>query len=353
MDKTERTLVGKKSKHLRGCIYLLRNLVNGKGYVGKDQTGDPENHRWKSHIKDALSGKSKYPLHRAIRKFGPERFSAETIWCGLIEKLNVKEIYYIAKLHTYVRDPEGRGYNLTVGGDGAVGYAHTKRTRQQMSKSLLLHWALPASRRRHLKAIQSRESRAALSTAQKRRFAKMTDEDRAEYKAACSRVQKRCYKNPARHSAACKGQRHRFNDSVKRDANAKAHRTKKYKAKQAELSVAKWEDPKYRKKWMKSAYSPEGRRVRSQAAKKWHKDPEKHARQQAAVQSPKAKKLQHESMVAWYADPDNHAEHLKAHRTKAFRAKKRRDTKQFWKMMTAEERSAYWRSIHPHGTKAK
>ena len=348
-------VIKKKVKPLHGCIYLLRNLANGKGYVGQDQSGDPENHRWKQHIKASLTGKSKYALHHAIYKAYHESksqtlgFSAEVIWRGPIEKLNEKEISYIKKLHTYVRDPAGHGYNLTIGGDGAAGHRHTKKTRRQMSNSLLLHWTTPSARKSHLAAIQSVESRAATSAAQRRRFAEMSKKERIEYSALCSKTQKRRYKDPAAHKAARKGQRNRFKDPEKRAANAKAHRTKEFRTRQADDSSAKWKDTKWRKKWLKSARSPEGHRTRSSAAKRWHTDPEKHARQQAAAnQAPKAQKKRSKTLVAWYADPKNHAKHLKTHRTKEFRAKRSKIAKAQWPK-TPEERKAYWRRTHPNG----
>ena len=119
-----------------GCIYLLTNLRNGKRYVGQDQSGNPDTQRWKNHIDNALNDRLKWPLYCAIRKAWRESsgrtlgFSAEVIWRGPIEKLDEKEIYYIAKLHTWINDPKGdRSYNLVKGGGGVRGLNHSKTTR--------------------------------------------------------------------------------------------------------------------------------------------------------------------------------------------------------------------------------
>jgi hypothetical protein len=60
-----------------GCIYLLRNLINGKGYVGKSIQKDI---RWNVHRKAAFSGRSTLAIHRAIRKYGWNNFSAEVVY---------------------------------------------------------------------------------------------------------------------------------------------------------------------------------------------------------------------------------------------------------------------------------
>lgn len=57
---------------MTGHIYLIRNLVNGKGYVGKTQVTVAE--RFRNHKYDAKRG-SICPLHRAMRKYGVECFS--------------------------------------------------------------------------------------------------------------------------------------------------------------------------------------------------------------------------------------------------------------------------------------
>lgn len=48
----------------KGCVYLLRNLVNGKGYVGQHCTLEPEKYRWAQHIDAANAGKKRTPEQR-------------------------------------------------------------------------------------------------------------------------------------------------------------------------------------------------------------------------------------------------------------------------------------------------
>ena len=103
-----------------GCIYKLTNLINGDSYIGKDKTGEPENHRWKHHRKMAEKGGGSY-IHNAIADYGWDNFERSVIWQGSIEQLNEKEIFYIKKYRTFVGDPKYKGgYNLTPGGDGVT-----------------------------------------------------------------------------------------------------------------------------------------------------------------------------------------------------------------------------------------
>lgn len=133
---------------LKGCIYLISNLVNGKRYVGYDSTGEPEKNRWNGHIKAAFDKNSKYPLHRAIRKYGVESFSAEVIWRGPISLLNAKEIYFIKKYRSYMNDLLGdKSYNLTKGGEGFRG-VQSKRSRKKMKQSQLRRFENPAERKK-------------------------------------------------------------------------------------------------------------------------------------------------------------------------------------------------------------
>ena len=59
-----------------GTIYLLRNTVNGKVYIGKTTLGIRQ--RWKGHQKDAKRITTR-TITRAIRKYGPDAFRIEIL----------------------------------------------------------------------------------------------------------------------------------------------------------------------------------------------------------------------------------------------------------------------------------
>ena len=125
-------------KEEQGCIYEIRCLIGKKkGYVGQHCRADPKR-RLATHIREAFNG-SMLPIHCAIRKYGPENFSAEAIWKGAHTSLNKKETFYIDKLHTFVDDPKGGGYNLTRGGEGIKN--PSKELRARLSESIKLVWA--------------------------------------------------------------------------------------------------------------------------------------------------------------------------------------------------------------------
>lgn len=92
---------------MKGIIYKITNKVNGKSYIG--QTRYTLEFRWRQH----LHKKDNVYFHNAIKKYGAENFSLEVLEECDLDKLNSREIFYIAKYNTFEN-----GYNLTIGGDG-------------------------------------------------------------------------------------------------------------------------------------------------------------------------------------------------------------------------------------------
>lgn len=116
-------------------IYLIRNLVNGKGYVGFTVSTIEE--RWNQHCIESFSNNSSELLYRAMRKYGRFNFSIELITeCeDEIFALKILEPKYIEEYDTFVRNE--RGYNLTKGGEGAIGLIHTLESKQKMRDAKL------------------------------------------------------------------------------------------------------------------------------------------------------------------------------------------------------------------------
>jgi group I intron endonuclease len=97
-------------------IYQIKNIVNGKSYIG--QSNDIKT-RWERHIKEAQDGSDRSILYAAIRKYGLSAFKfsiLETLDMYSQEKLNELEMKYIQIFHSFRDDPEGGGYNSTPGG---------------------------------------------------------------------------------------------------------------------------------------------------------------------------------------------------------------------------------------------
>lgn len=110
-------------------IYLITNQINEKRYVG--QTVKGLKRRFLQHINDARSGSGIY-LHRAIRKYGEDRFTISLLATAKErEDLNRLEEFWIKFLNT--RSPNG--YNSTDGGDGTSGFIQREETKQKISAS--------------------------------------------------------------------------------------------------------------------------------------------------------------------------------------------------------------------------
>lgn len=105
-----------------GIIYCATNKVNGKKYIG--QTMHTLDKR-KSEHKRSAEGKNRVPTKflSAIVKYGWENFKWEVIEEGDWDRtrLSGREMYYIGKHDTF-----RKGYNMTVGGEGASLYTIDK-----------------------------------------------------------------------------------------------------------------------------------------------------------------------------------------------------------------------------------
>lgn len=96
-------------------IYMIKNLVNGKCYIGKAGYGTKS--RVSTHICNSRDG-SHLPIHRAMRKYGWNNFEVTTLYEGVDDlELNAVEKAAIATHRTLVPF----GYNVSLGGDGFVG----------------------------------------------------------------------------------------------------------------------------------------------------------------------------------------------------------------------------------------
>lgn len=106
-------------------IYKITNQVNNKIYIGK--TERDVDLRWKEHCEVAHRRYDRHInnlLARAIRKYGADNFSIETIdVADTVEELNKKEIYWINFYGSY---NSMTGYNLTMGGDGFLKYDYNE-----------------------------------------------------------------------------------------------------------------------------------------------------------------------------------------------------------------------------------
>ena len=96
-----------------GAIYLIRNDINGKCYIGKS-VNDPLTTRIKPHLKGYGGNKL---LSDDVKKYGPANFSWEILHHN-IDDDDVLDNYEVKAIEKH-RTIAPHGYNLTRGGDGA------------------------------------------------------------------------------------------------------------------------------------------------------------------------------------------------------------------------------------------
>ena len=103
-----------------GIIYLYKNKLNGKVYIG--QTTSSIEFRLKGHLRN----KNKCPaIDSALKKYGVENFEIKKIdEAESREELDKKEQYWIQYYHSNKRE---MGYNLTSGGEHYIANECTRK----------------------------------------------------------------------------------------------------------------------------------------------------------------------------------------------------------------------------------
>jgi group I intron endonuclease len=139
-------------------IYIIRNKINGKIYVG--QTTDYEK-RVSGHLRKLKKHdyREYSKIYNAMEMEGVENF--EFIFLEGCERTCLKEleVEWIRRFNSFEN-----GYNATLGGDSAIGYwAGKKRhpeTNKKISEKLMgTSWGLHTDRTRKLLSIQKMGNR--------------------------------------------------------------------------------------------------------------------------------------------------------------------------------------------------
>ena len=179
---------------MSGQIYLIRNSINGKGYVGQTTVG--VDRRFAKHKENARLGID-FALYRAMRKHGVDRFTVtEIATCSRI-LLDDLEKHYVKFFGTSAAS--GHGYNMTEGGDTRrvpEGWRHTEESKAKNS----------AAHKGMKRPPRSDEFRAKQADAQKGK--RISDDAKAKISAALKGKKKppRSPEHIANMSAAKKGQ---------------------------------------------------------------------------------------------------------------------------------------------------
>ena len=182
-----------------GNIYKITNCKNNRQYVGLTTMTIED--RWKLHIVASRRKKSTAVLSKAIRKYGEASFDVECLEICETALLREREKFWIAKEKTHL---DHGGYNMTLAGDGLLGYRHTEETKKKMSESRMgkklskAHCAaiskglfaadLPGNGGRPFGTPQSQAARAKISAALRKRIRKVTPVTQLDL--ACKEIQR-------------------------------------------------------------------------------------------------------------------------------------------------------------------
>jgi len=101
-------------------IYSITNILNGKIYVGFHATND---------LNDNYMG-SGIAINEAYKKYGKMNFRKTILEYCNESNWSEREKYWIEKLNTYKK-----GYNLTKGGEGTLGFNLTKDMKKKIAES--------------------------------------------------------------------------------------------------------------------------------------------------------------------------------------------------------------------------
>jgi group I intron endonuclease len=112
-------------------VYKITNTINDKLYIG--QTTESLKERFNRHKGYQLEQKCNSKIHRAMKKYGSDKFNIHLIEeCSSQEELNEREYYWIHKLNTI-----NEGYNINDSGKKCGGDTWTNNPNKEIiSKKL-------------------------------------------------------------------------------------------------------------------------------------------------------------------------------------------------------------------------
>lgn len=106
-------------------IYKITNTADNTSYIGKSKDIKTRFRKHKYRLNKGIHH-NRF-LQRAWDKYGSEYFTFEVLEECEVEELDRLETYYIYKYGAF-----GKGFNMSVGGDGCLGYRHTPEEKEQM-----------------------------------------------------------------------------------------------------------------------------------------------------------------------------------------------------------------------------
>lgn len=205
-----------------GVIYKATNISNNKSYIGYAVNFEK---RKKSHQWCAEKDKRSQYFYNAIKKYGWENFD----WTIIKEDASLEdEIRLIEEHQTYY--VHGKGYNLTLGGEGKLGFITSDETRDRISKSLR---GKPVS-----------EERLAILRANGQRMKEMGHSEETKQKISTA------------HKGVKKSEEHKLNISLNHAARKETgsfYHSEEYKEKMSKSLKGKVRTPEQRERYRQAA----------------------------------------------------------------------------------------------------
>lgn len=123
--KEDKYLILKNEKDKLGIYYLINN-INGHSYIGssKNIANRMKNYLNKANLKSKQN--SNMPIIKALLKYGYNNFSLWIIEYVPINKLSIRETYYITNIIPY--------YNVLKEGYSSIGFKHTEETKKLLKE---------------------------------------------------------------------------------------------------------------------------------------------------------------------------------------------------------------------------
>ena len=173
-----------------GHIYKIE-FPNGKHYIGQTTTSIEQ--RKREHKSCAKNSNKTFVLYNALRKYDMvETFELIQIdTADTLEELSEKEMKYILEYNSFYQD--GKGYNMTYGGEGVTGYVYTEEDKQRISEAQIKRFDDPTEREKSseaaIKRFQGDDERIRHGERMKQRIT-------PELREKCSESQKKRFEDP-------------------------------------------------------------------------------------------------------------------------------------------------------------
>lgn len=120
--------------------YRITNSATGAAYIGITRRSLKA--RWAGHLHSSKT--SQTPLYRAMRKYGLDVFAVEHIASATdYDSLRALEVALIEQERTHI---SVGGYNVTLGGDGTLGWVPSQETRDAIRAASRRQMAEPGRR---------------------------------------------------------------------------------------------------------------------------------------------------------------------------------------------------------------